>query len=51
MYTANSISAAASRTSVTPIIPMAAALILVLLLVTYAPWLSLTLPRLIYGSL
>ena len=51
IYVASAITGLTIEEVSRPIIPMTAALILVLLLVTYVPWLSLALPRLIYGSL
>jgi C4-dicarboxylate transporter DctM subunit len=51
IYVASAITGLTIEEVSRPIVPMVAALILVLLLVTYAPWLSLALPKLIYGSL
>jgi C4-dicarboxylate transporter DctM subunit len=51
IYVASAITGLTIEEVSRPIIPMVAALILVLLLVTYMPWLSLALPKLIYGSL
>ena len=51
IYVASAITGLSLEEISRPIIPMVAALILVLLLVTYVPWLSLVLPRFIYGPL
>jgi C4-dicarboxylate transporter DctM subunit len=51
IYVASAITGLTIEEVSRPILPMVAALILVLLLVTYAPWLSLILPRFVYGSL
>jgi C4-dicarboxylate transporter DctM subunit len=51
IYVASAITGLTIEEVSRPIVPMVAALILVLLLVTYAPWFSLILPRLVYGSL
>jgi C4-dicarboxylate transporter DctM subunit len=51
IYVASAITGLTIEEVSRPIFPMVVALILVLLLVTYVPWLSLILPRLVYGSL
>jgi C4-dicarboxylate transporter DctM subunit len=51
IYVASAITGLTIEEVSRPIFPMVLALILVLLVVTYVPWLSLILPRLVYGSL
>ncbi|MDR1979059.1 MAG: TRAP transporter large permease [Synergistaceae bacterium] len=51
IYVASAITGLTIEEVSRPILPMVVALILVLFAVTYAPWLSLALPRLVYGSL
>ncbi|MDR2179718.1 MAG: TRAP transporter large permease [Synergistaceae bacterium] len=51
IYVASAITGLTLEEVSRPILPMVLALILVLLLVTYVPWFSLILPRLVYGSL
>jgi C4-dicarboxylate transporter DctM subunit len=49
IYVASAITGLTLEEISRPIVPMVAALIAVLLLLTYVPWISLVLPRLVYG--
>lgn len=49
IYVASAITGLSLEEISRPILPMVAALILTLLLMTYVPWLVLVLPRLVYG--
>lgn len=49
IYVASAITGLSLEEISRPIIPMVAALVLTLLLITYVPWIVLVLPRLIYG--
>jgi C4-dicarboxylate transporter DctM subunit len=51
IYVASAITGLSLEEISRPIIPMIAALILVFLLITYLPALSLSLPKLVYGSI
>jgi C4-dicarboxylate transporter DctM subunit len=51
IYVASAITGLSLEEISRTIVPMVAALILVLLLITWIPWISLVLPRLVYGSL
>lgn len=50
IYVASAITGLSLEQISRPIIPMVVVLILVLLAVTYVPWISLALPRLVYGA-
>jgi C4-dicarboxylate transporter DctM subunit len=49
IYVASAITGLTLEEISRPIVPMVAALIVVLLLLTYVPWISLVLPRFVYG--
>jgi C4-dicarboxylate transporter DctM subunit len=50
IYVASAITGLTLEEISRPIIPMVMALILVLLVLTFVPWISLILPRLMYGG-